>query len=286
MTRRALYGLTLCCALMLGACSRLYFVAGPNNGQFQVFKVAPTGGPAQLVIAMNNVPNTPFVIDSTRGWLLTGIDPSSKPGIYRMTLTGADMRLICASPEPRGIAIDEVNHRVYWIDVKNGTINRCSVDGGNQSVLASPGALNAIAFDSTEGALYWWSSSPNGDTIVRADSDGKNPQVVLQQNVGVSPLAVDGGTRQAFYFDGQATKPGIVRANFNTEVRTTVVELDGRMVDSLINDSGHRILYWIDHNTLPPRQPRIVRANYDGSDLRVIYEYPGEAFGNAIALKR
>ena len=64
-------------------------------------------------------------------YFLFWIDLGDEPKIERSLLDGSDRIQVVRESIiwPTGLAIDNVNERIYWLDVKLHSINYCDLDG-------------------------------------------------------------------------------------------------------------------------------------------------------------
>lgn len=98
-----------------------------------------------------------------------------------LTLGGAIAR--------RGIEIDSVNQRMYWVD-EIGQVLRANLDGTNVLTLVAAGAVSSnnggLALDLPGGKMYWTDS---GGKILRANLDGTQASAIV---TGLSqPIDID-----------------------------------------------------------------------------------------------
>lgn len=118
--------------------------------------------------------------------------------IERMNLDGTGRTTIPIAPPfpflPRGVDVDEVHRRIYWISPGVPTrIGSCRMDGLDPvahvqyNEVTPVVAPRSIHVDGADGKIYWWEPAVTG--FRSADLNGANIQTVL--SLAVNPYAVD-----------------------------------------------------------------------------------------------
>ncbi len=181
--------------------------------------------------------------------------------------------------KPAELALDVVNRKVYWTDIKAKSIQRANLDGIDVEDVAIAGleAPNGIALDVTGGMVYW--TDYGARKIQRANLDGTGVQDLVTNSrslLGGITLDVAGG--KMYWVDfGRDT---IWRAN-----------LDGTRVEALVTaglsipfaialDAAGGKIYWADKGT-----HKIQRSNLDGTDVQdLLTDAQGVNNPNGVAL--
>jgi len=145
--------------------------------------------------------------------------------------------LISGIEEPRGMAIDPLNAKIYWTEPGAPAIQRADLDGMNiEDVISTQDGAAGIALDPVGGKMYWTDvdgALTNG-LIRRADLDGTNAETLL--SFGASHpvgIAVDPLNAKIYWTDLVADK--IQSADLDgsdvQDVVTGVDEANGIAVD-------------------------------------------------------
>ena len=176
--------------------------------------------------------------------------------------------------EPRGMALDLINQRMYWADPGSHAIQSADINGGApvQSVVATDDGAAGVALDVPNGKMYWTDS--NGfqinhgglsGQIRQANLDGSNPQTLVSGLIHPAGVALDTVHGKVYWTELDLNADGngsIQRANLNgSDVETILTGIDE--ANGLAIDSIHEKLYWPDGTT-----HRIQSSNLDGSDLQ------------------
>ncbi len=193
--------------------------------------------------------------------------------------TGINSVVTRGLQQPAELALDVVNRKVYWTDIKAKAIRCANLDGtGVQDVVtAGLETPNGVALDVAGGMVYWtdWGAKK----IQRANFDGTGMQDLVTDRLsllGGIALDVAGGTMYWVDF-GRDT---IWRAN-----------LDGTGVEALVTsglstpfaialDAAGGKMYWVDKGT-----HKIQCANLDGTGVQdLLTKAQGIDNPNGIAL--
>ena len=202
-------------------------------------------------------------------------------GIRRVTPddTGINSVVTRGLQQPAELALDVVNRKVYWTDIKAKAIRRANLDGtGVQDVVtAGLKTPNGVALDVTGGKVYWtdWGAK----NIQRANFDGTGVQdLVTNRNSLLSGIALDVAGGQMYWVD------------FGRDTIWRAI-LDGTGVEALVTsglstpfaialDVAGGQMYWVDKGT-----HKIQRANLDGTGVQdLLTKAQGIDNPNGIAL--
>ena len=208
-----------------------------------------------------------LALDVAAGTLYWG----TNDGLYRMTLTGAQVTQIVALDDFDGFTLDPVGRKLYWAD--NERIWWANLDGSQ--VAPFPGAdprypptHDLLVVDS--GKLYWIDDGPDRFRLRRANLNGTQAEVLLtKQTMPVSwdmeSFAVDAATGKFYWIDGS-----LFRANLNdgSHIETLV----SRMGDGtgLALDLAGGKMYWTLWSAYGSYDYGVYRANLDGSQVEAL----------------
>src|ERR1043165_274526 len=119
---------------------------------------------------------------------------ASNDEIRRANLDGTTPEFVGSTPFHRGLALDNVNSKIYWttsITPSTGRIMKSNLDGSSpQVVVSSPAASfkpGNLALDLTGGKIYWTDQILN--SVRRSNLDGTNIQDLLVTALG-SPKGI------------------------------------------------------------------------------------------------
>jgi len=177
--------------------------------------------------------------------------------LYRYDLDGTVRQLLWYSlRDPYGLAVDEVNNHLYWIDALAKKIQRADLDGSNVRDLIVGEIFDPrhLALDVAGGKMYW--TDQQTDKIQRANLDGSQIENLVTTGLTTPVgIAVDPGGGKMYWTDRGTDL--IQRANLNgSNVEVLVTGLDGL---DLALDLGAGKLYVANH------VGKIQRFNLDGT---------------------
>ena len=185
-------------------------------------------------------------------------------GIRRATPDDAGINRVVTRglQQPAELALDVVNRKVYWTDIKAKAIRRANLDGTGVQDVVTVGlnTPNGVALDVTGEMVYWtdWGAKK----IQRANFDGTGLQDLVTNRLsllGGIALDVAGGTMYWVDF-GRDT---IWRANLDgTEVEALVTAGLSIPFAIALDVAGGK-MYWADKGT-----DKIQRANLDGTGVQ------------------
>lgn len=193
---------------------------------------------------------------------------------------------------PIGIAVDEVNEKIYWTVRNVDAIYVNNKDGSGSPTVLFDGADGVnipgdIAVDVTNGFLYWANS--NDDKIYRGNSDGSGTPTALftgpaqgvDNPIGLVFDAVNSRLYWANYTDIDTIPNTIYRGNTNgTGLALLFNEADG--VDfayGLALDEGTNTLFWANNFG-----NNIMKGNADGTGSPTVLFPTGGLFPLGVAL--
>lgn len=189
-------------------------------------------------------------------------------GIHHADLNGKNVETLLPLllSAPRGIAVDSVGGKIYWVDRHTQKIQRANLDGTNVEDVFNQtvGQLHDIVIDARERKVYWTDGLfgfPQS-RIRRANLDFDDVEEIVTELETPESIAIDSIRRKIYWTDTHKDKKHIWYAN-----------LDGTNVDSFTWDGVadgmafneiDRKLYWSDVNGF-----RIWQANPDGTNIEL-----------------
>jgi DNA-binding beta-propeller fold protein YncE len=205
---------------------------------------------------------------------------TSSTGIHRAELDGREHETLLSVTlsDPRSIAVDAVNGKIYWADRETGKIQRTNLDGTDIEDLASTSeasSLRGIAVDPIRGKVYWvdgeWTFR-----IRRSELDGTSVEdVITSSDTDLlrypRSIAVDVDAGKIYWTELRT--PRIFRVNmdgtnaeaFITDNKWTGLGLPERL--SILVVAGR--LYWVSYD-YSSEEVLIKSANMDGADVKGI----------------
>jgi len=203
---------------------------------------------------------------------------TSSTGIHRAEPNGRDHETLLSVTlgDPRAIAVDVANRKIYWADRGTGKIQRANLDGTDIEDLAftpAVGSLYGIAVDPVRGKVYWVGGKSH--KIQRSELDGTNVEDVITRDVTdlmyyPRGLAVDVDAGKIYWTELQTAR--IFRANMdgtNAEVFITDRLTGPGLVErlSIVVIAGK--IYWVSYDQ-GWTEALIKSANLDGTDIKSI----------------
>jgi DNA-binding beta-propeller fold protein YncE len=122
---------------------------------------------------------------------------SQSDSIYRADLDGSDLETLLTlpgNPSPRGLAVDQINDKIYFANQGAGAVQRSNLDGtAIEDVFTVDGwnGPDGIALDIPSGQVYWTGLNENL-AIQRANFDGTNVETLVASGLNV-PRHIDVG---------------------------------------------------------------------------------------------
>ncbi len=105
-----------------------------------------------------------------------------------------------------GIAYDEVNERIYWVEVESGVIGRIDLDGGNRAdLITGLTRPSDLAIDPANDVIYWTENTAQAGTtgmIRTADLDGNGvSDVITGVSNGIRGIDLDRNNNRLYFTD-------------------------------------------------------------------------------------
>lgn len=170
--------------------------------------------------------------------------------------------------EPRGLALDLANERMFWTDGTTGTIHQANLDGTDDQILVSDQVFPTdLAIDLTHEKMFW--SETGTSQIHCANLDGSELETLIS------------GMGQCYYLELDLANQKIYWSQLGPQDSGTLIyraNLDGSEIENLITGTGHTRdivldlaagkLYWGDRSI---DNPGIFRADLEGADIEQLY---------------
>lgn len=182
----------------------------------------------------------------------------------------------------RDVAVDTLNHRLYWTTSKAGSnlIQSSNLNGTHVQTLANfatedPG-LRCLALDLDAGKMYWTEFSSN--RIRRADLDGTNIETIVADLSGPTGLAILPNAQQLFWTETNANK--LCRSSLTGADITTLINSGLDRPNYLTIDHRNQKIYWTEDGNAGQS---IKSAYMDGSNVTTLPLTVGHPAGIVIA---
>merc|ERR1719318_615496 len=117
-------------------------------------------------------------------------DWGSKPAIVQVAMHGTNKKDLVTEDLvwPNGLAVDEVDDRIYWSDAKKDTVERIHMDGTDRRVILDMVAKRPFSMAVFEDSLYW--SDWEMQEIVSCNKfSGKNFKTLVKE-AGIRPMGI------------------------------------------------------------------------------------------------
>ncbi|XP_065840881.1 low-density lipoprotein receptor-related protein 4-like [Oscarella lobularis] len=162
---------------------------------------------------------------------------------------------------PAGVAVDWIGCYVYFTDTILNVVGFAKMNTSELVILIRDNMTNPrdIALDLTRGKMYWTDYYNSSGRIERADMDGRNREVIVNDLEQPSGLALDIENEVIYWVDKKSLK--IEKSNFDGTNRAIVA--------SSLSDPFHLVfhkgsLYWTDWN-----EKNIVRMQVNASGVPI-----------------
>lgn len=198
--------------------------------------------------------------------------------------------------------------RLFVLELSHNRIQSMNPDGSDRKVIVTDCRLpDGIAIDGTTGHIYWTNmgSTPsvNDGSIERADTDGKNRQVIVPPGATFTPkqLQLDRQNRKLYWCDREGMR--VMRCNLDGSQIETLVETgrgdaerrdQTRWCVGITLDPKRNQIYWTQKGPDNGNQGRLLRAGLEiprgqtaanRSDIEVFFDRLPEPIDLELDLK-
>ncbi len=157
--------------------------------------------------------------------------PSFRAADYGVGTTTADINF--EFTQVGGLALDVVNHELYWTDYFAGDIHRTSMDGAvDVAEITQPvsglSVPRGIAVDGVDGRIYW-AEGGGGDSVSRAFTDGTGVEILVHKDLGTRlkyPFRIGLDTIAGLMYWADRDTGLIQRASLDGSGVTTILTLE------------------------------------------------------------
>jgi|AntDeeMinimDraft_5_1070356.scaffolds.fasta_scaffold00437_13 plastocyanin len=244
-----------------GAPASLYYIT--YGDEFIRSLLLDDSGTTTDVLDLVGKAGVGLAYDATNGKIyFSDFDTYPFGNIWRADVDGSNAEMIVSDiGDPYGLALDEVNSKVYWVD-DDGNVSRANLDGSSPEI----GILNldvalwrAIALDVENNKMYAY--EVNEENLYVANLDGSNPEILIS---GVYGYAVMVDTvNDKIYFDDQNGAVFNVANLDGSNIQT--IDSNGTRIYGIQIDNENNKLYWSGRDS-----GELYRANLDGSSREVL----------------
>ena len=206
--------------------------------------------------------------------------PKNPPTLGQANLDGSERKAIIVwdneNPHdtnyisPVAIAINADAQKVYFI--RDRAIQTADTDGSDIQVVLELERNDysftiGIAVEPKSGKVYW--SEPNMGTLYRANLDGSDVEIIVQQN-RVGAMTLHRGSAKV-YWANDLEDTTVHRANFDGSGHEVVWQTSPRQFFGIDLDKSRGHIYWASVNRLgSEKRGEILRANLDGTAVESI----------------
>ncbi|XP_070581303.1 low-density lipoprotein receptor-related protein 4-like [Ptychodera flava] len=147
---------------------------------------------------------------------------------------------------PIALDYDYVEGKVYWTDVEKNTINRASLDGSHQEVIADTQveAPDGLAIDVVGRRLYW--TDADFDRIETSNLDGSDRLVLLSSDLEKPRAILVESENSRLFWSDWGTSPKIEQSKLDGEGRRVLVDSGLGWPNGLALDKQDQRLFWCD----------------------------------------
>jgi hypothetical protein len=208
--------------------------------------------------------------------------------IRRANVDGTDAEnIVSGLHDPRSIAIDGLNSKLYWTELKDGLgeIRRANLDGSNIETLITPADVGQVYFspaamdlDLINGKLYC--GEFEAGRIYRANLDGSGIESLGPPGIVDAPtdLELDQADGKMYWTD--EINDEVARANLDGTdwERLASPQPNNILSGGLALDQIDEKLYWKEE---AEEASPIMRSDLDGSMAELAFTAPPEVWGRS-----
>ena len=247
--------------------------------QFEIYRANLDGTDIEMLL--ESWEPSDLAIDEGAGkiyWLFHY--PKNPPTLGQANLDGSERKAIIVwdneNPhdtnyiDPVAIAINADAQKVYFI--RDRAIQTADSDGSDIQVVLELERNDysftiGIAVEPKSSKVYW--SEPNMGTLYRANLDGSDVEIIVQQN-RVGAMTLHRGSAKVYWANGLEDTT-VHRANFDGSGHEVVWKTSTQRFFGIDVDESRGHIYWASANRLESVERReILRANLDGTAVESI----------------
>ena len=175
--------------------------------------------------------------------------------------------------DPRMIALDAVNEKIYWVNFNISTIQRADLDGSNAAIIiTSIQGVNfpyGITIDESNGHVYW--SNWGDHSIRRANLNGGAAQALFTRTghgvFAVIGIGVDVANGKMYWLSRHNNL--LRQADTNgSNLQNILTQADGlSLPNSLVIDAANNRIFWTNEGT-----NTILTADLDGNNINTFLD--------------
>ena len=226
------------------------------------------------VTATNNLGDQSLTTEQA---ITVTVSDVTAPALSELKVTGSTLNSLMMAmayelfdrmAEPRGLALDLLKNKMYWIDSNGSKIRRADLDGSNIENIITTG-LNSpgdIAVDFVRGQIYWTEAGK----VRRADLDGSDIEDIVLTGwpTVVANIALDiiGGKIYWTHSEGLNSANSVRRADLDGSNSEIIFDINTVFPRDIALDVSGGKIYWTDN----VRDKKVRRADLDGSNIEDI----------------
>ena len=162
---------------------------------------------------------------------------------------------------PRSLAVDNLNQKIYWVNLAERTLSRSDLDGTATEVLISD---NYDPYDvvlaPSLNKMFW---TDLGGYLIQSNYDGTGVEIILEDGLYFrTSLSFHNELAILFWQEGNAIKKLDISSG---DIQTVIPDNGNSINDHVIDELNNKII-WTDETA-----GTLNRANLDGSDIEVLH---------------
>ncbi len=114
-------------------------------------------------------------------------------------MLNTDSNISSGNEAPHGLAIDAIDRKIYWCEFMGARVRRCDFAGGNvETLVADAGQGRDLALDRSRRMMYWITFQ---ERLERANLDGTARTVLLEDLPGPRDVEFDERSDKLYWAD-------------------------------------------------------------------------------------
>jgi sugar lactone lactonase YvrE len=176
--------------------------------------------------------------------------------LKRMNFDGSNLQSITLSgavtspgSNVRGVAVDNISHRIFWADNGSDSLLRAEEDGSSSVILHTIAGGNSFPADvrlDLENQSFYWCDQARS-VIERSTLDGASVTSVITNAAATGPYFMDLDLAAGKIYWGDFGGGAIYRASLDGSGRETLLTGNNQTRGVKV-DAGGQMLYWINRN--------------------------------------